>query len=429
MNDNTNTPLSNIKNNGHHLKIVIFACIVAVITIASVIGLIFIQTRESSRISSVANALSSSRQITTIKRIGALTNAVTTSIVDKTGYFTIKEWGIRYKIPDSISTINYKVQLNKTCWNADGQFVAPCSQIILTGALKGEDAEYKFSDITKCDLSYSLRSPINISLNGTFGGAAQSIALIGPNKYFVTDANSFEINQETGKCVTNTSNEYWSMQTVSTLLTRMLSNPEPIIPLDWNIHNEFKYGEGVPAPTADANKDTSNPTDNAGVAAPTQEEIDAWLGKQDNADNAKKIGDVNLDGTINYSDLETVQHWIGYSEGAVTAFSFDNADVNNDNVVNLLDGMILMGYLKGLTPKLPVSLSEYNPYGDINYDGKVNENDSVVLSQMINNHTAEWGQWDAADLNLDGTVDAKDKEIIDKYISKTAGYETLPIKS
>lgn len=68
-------------------------------------------------------------------------------------------------------------------------------------------------------------------------------------------------------------------------------------------------------------------------------------------------------------------------------------------------------------------------YGDVNGDGTVNAKDRMMLTRYL----AKWSGYEdidmtAADVNNDGQVNAKDRMILTRHLAKWQGYETLPLK-
>ena len=67
-------------------------------------------------------------------------------------------------------------------------------------------------------------------------------------------------------------------------------------------------------------------------------------------------------------------------------------------------------------------------YGDVDGNGPVDSNDSVVLARFL----AKWTGYteineDNSNLNQDTVVDSSDSVILARYLAKWSGYEVLPI--
>lgn len=68
-------------------------------------------------------------------------------------------------------------------------------------------------------------------------------------------------------------------------------------------------------------------------------------------------------------------------------------------------------------------------YGDVDNNGTVDSNDSVVLARYL----AKWTGYDEineedSDLNSDTVVDSTDSVILSRHLAKWTGYDTLPLK-
>ena len=66
-------------------------------------------------------------------------------------------------------------------------------------------------------------------------------------------------------------------------------------------------------------------------------------------------------------------------------------------------------------------------YGDINADNDVDINDVIVTKY----HIAEFARYkdlkaDAVDVDLNGSVNARDLMILERYLAKWSGYNSLP---
>ena len=79
-----------------------------------------------------------------------------------------------------------------------------------------------------------------------------------------------------------------------------------------------------------------------------------------------------------------------------------------------------------VTFKAKTPVVTYEP-GDVNNDGSVNAKDKAILNRYL----AGWAgydkqilSWEAADINKDKNVDAKDKAILNRKLAGWKGYDS-----
>ena len=138
-----------------------------------------------------------------------------------------------------------------------------------------------------------------------------------------------------------------------------------------------------------------------------------------------KVGDVNLDGTLDAFDLVRIKKHLA-KQVELTDESKINADINLDGNIDKLDEALLKKYLAGYKMDLP-----YLKYkaGDADLDGEVTTKDSIVIKRYAANFEGTTITGEGlinADVNLDGTVDDTDAETIRKYLLG-GHYDSLPI--
>ena len=116
--------------------------------------------------------------------------------------------------------------------------------------------------------------------------------------------------------------------------------------------------------------------------------------------------DVNRDGIVDISDLETYQDIYKIIRNGGWSFAFYVVDINNDGVVNIQDASGI-GYAFGQ------SVTNCN-WADIDGDLKVRNSDLKKFSKFgqINQYTNRY------DINNDSYVDEKDVAIAQKELGK-----------
>lgn len=139
-------------------------------------------------------------------------------------------------------------------------------------------------------------------------------------------------------------------------------------------------------------------------------------------------GDVNLDGSVNSTDFNVLKAYVQGSS-SLSEESLINADVTLDGKVDIIDLAVLKARLENTLIELPFSIdSDKFKFGDLDFDGKVTEQDSIILTRYNDGLlTFTPLQKIIADLNLDGKIDLKDSTIMSKHLSNLGSYKTLPI--
>jgi len=148
-------------------------------------------------------------------------------------------------------------------------------------------------------------------------------------------------------------------------------------------------------------------------------------------------GDVNSDGKINSKDAIMLSQ---YLDGNDVNINIKNADVNTDNKVDKVDYEIMNKYVAQQIKELPytgkievedekepekedvkepekIEEDENIVYGDVFEDGKINNKDTIMLSQYLNGNDVN-ANIKNADVNSDNKVDQKDLDILNKYVAK-----------
>ena len=144
-------------------------------------------------------------------------------------------------------------------------------------------------------------------------------------------------------------------------------------------------------------------------------------------------GDVNEDGEIEADDrIILTRYCSGEFNIALTFQQLKNADVNGDGKVDLVDKYLIIRAVNkwpGYTDILPNKpITDYILYGDLNNDGEINEKDSTLLSNYLNNNTNISDQaLKNADINGDGKVNIIDLGLLQMYVDTPDNYTgTLP---
>jgi len=129
-----------------------------------------------------------------------------------------------------------------------------------------------------------------------------------------------------------------------------------------------------------------------------------------------------------------------YLDGNDVNINIKNADVNTDNKVDKVDYEIMNKYVAQQIKELPytgkievedekepenedekepekIEEDENIVYGDVFEDGKINNKDTIMLSQYLNGNDVN-ANIKNADVNSDNKVDQKDLDILNKYVAK-----------
>ena len=142
------------------------------------------------------------------------------------------------------------------------------------------------------------------------------------------------------------------------------------------------------------------------------------------------VGDIIEDDIIDTYDLNSLRNLV--EKGINDTSSFAAADINLDDTINTTDVDLLQQYVDGETSSTlqyigtsqTISakniVSEQIKVGDINMDTKVDLKDlgcivKIRSPQKVNLLVS------AADINRDGKVDDKDEMLLQKYLSNESG--------
>ena len=131
----------------------------------------------------------------------------------------------------------------------------------------------------------------------------------------------------------------------------------------------------------------------------------------------KKRFDLNDDGTVNNQDRALQQYYI-VKQGKKTELK-QKSDVNNDGVIDEADAIEMRSYLQkycGLTA------SSYYRMGDLNRDGKLNNNDLSLLNNHLNaGPYLIMAQQQLADFDNNGIVDNNDLQLMNTLLNYKLG--------
>lgn len=123
------------------------------------------------------------------------------------------------------------------------------------------------------------------------------------------------------------------------------------------------------------------------------------------------LGDINQDGEITQSDLDSLQNYLADPNNfPLTSYQLKLADINQDGLVNGDDLACLREYLNPTKYYI----------GDINMDGVIDNNDLTLLQNYVADPTTTTltdFQIRLADINQDGTVDNTDITLLQNYLS------------
>lgn len=134
------------------------------------------------------------------------------------------------------------------------------------------------------------------------------------------------------------------------------------------------------------------------------------------------IGDVYQDGKVSIADAITIEQYLA---GIRDFNSFQKyvADTNHDDQITEIDAKIIQRYLAGKYASLP-AVGINSIYGDVNWDGKVDQTDISRVQRYLNYHEENpddypWYSWSVADVNLDDAITALDLDYISQYVAGT----------
>jgi len=144
--------------------------------------------------------------------------------------------------------------------------------------------------------------------------------------------------------------------------------------------------------------------------------------------NKTKSLDINHDGKINIKDMKALD------EAFNTTYKDKKfnpaADLNNDKVVNMADRMLLMKYFKEHNIPVPTMPDIKTPVPtpiptqapavnyDINRDGSIDAKDMEVIDNSFNTLQGNPNFNPAADLNGDGAINMPDRMLLMAYFSQ-----------
>ncbi len=139
-------------------------------------------------------------------------------------------------------------------------------------------------------------------------------------------------------------------------------------------------------------------------------------------------GDSDEDGKISNSDLVKAGKYIKSPDAvSMTSKAKLNADVNLDGKIDYIDLEMMNKKLHGLNVNIPsASYQSDIKYGDINKDDSINASDMTLIQRHIKNiEKLTDEQKIIADLNMDGEVDATDLDLLRKYVLEQI--EDIPV--
>ena len=115
------------------------------------------------------------------------------------------------------------------------------------------------------------------------------------------------------------------------------------------------------------------------------------------------LGDINDDGSIDAIDIALLQK---YLRNKSTPINLDNADLNGDEYISMLDVNVLLNLVKAAGKGT----------GDVDGDGKIDSRDVQTLTAYLARQTVTLNPANA-DLNGDGAIDELDLKILEEVIA------------
>lgn len=109
-------------------------------------------------------------------------------------------------------------------------------------------------------------------------------------------------------------------------------------------------------------------------------------------------GDANGDGVVNLIDMSVIYGYISNPENQI---NFDNADVNTDGYVTVIDYFMLGWHLNGSDNK-----------GDVNSDGAIDSLDFAIMTRFLNRQPLSYFQYFNGDIDNDGYVTLLDWNLL-----------------
>lgn len=138
---------------------------------------------------------------------------------------------------------------------------------------------------------------------------------------------------------------------------------------------------------------------------------------------APYFGDANMNKRIERADSEQLSSLLEEYpnlEGFDSAYK-ERMDVNADDVVDDIDADIIMDFFYDT-----VVYGKTSVFGDADYDGKVDSNDSLLMLKYVNNVTLTSDiDLMRADVNRDGVVGMIDVRLVNKNILGTVNLRTV----
>lgn len=129
------------------------------------------------------------------------------------------------------------------------------------------------------------------------------------------------------------------------------------------------------------------------------------------------IGDANQDGIISTRDVTAITKHIDGTE-ILTDMALTCADVNMDNEIDIVDITIIFYYVGHWDIELPYETNVV--YGDVNLDGTVDSSDAEILRDYLDESHVNgickftFDQILNADMNKDGNVDEEDYALLNE---------------
>lgn len=120
-------------------------------------------------------------------------------------------------------------------------------------------------------------------------------------------------------------------------------------------------------------------------------------------------GDANLDGKVSIADATMIEWYLedGY---AIKPQGLINADVNKDGVVNKVDANLITKRVNGSLDSF-----DYN-FGDVNQDGVIDVDDTVLLCSFLAYQTPNEVQTILSDVNGDDELTINDLDCLAYYL-------------
>lgn len=149
---------------------------------------------------------------------------------------------------------------------------------------------------------------------------------------------------------------------------------------------------------------------------------------------ATSYGDVNLDGEVNTKDVVLLLRYVKGNTEEISEEGRVYADLNGDGDIAEEDYWILLRHLAGWEDykTLPISSNvKLFEYGDVNLDGEVNTKDVNLIQRYASGDTeaiSKTGQA-YADLNGDENIDNVDSLILLRHLAGWKEYKVLPLDS